>query len=432
MKENLMHSSTRNSEKGQAIVYLVLGLVVFFGFVALAIDGGMVLADRRHEQNAADAASLAGGAAAALHIDNNRSNTCGQTWDCPGSADITDNSFGYARAKAKSRALENDFSLDNDITDHNGVQVVCGGTDWDSAYINVTVDISATTPSNFLQLFYPNALHNEVESVTHVDPGGPIEYGNAIVALNDAICSDPGSEGVIMGGSGVASVDGGNIFSYGCLRDNGGVTVTITGNDDYGDPYGAYGADLSHITDANWDPVPQTPGEDAQTIDPMEFAIETPDCTGHYINGANFPNNPSGLYCINGDLTINNGAHIEGDNVTIYIPTGKLTVNGTPYINISACPSTSDSCPNGSIAGVLIYLPPSNTHLVKINGNEESVLTGLILAPGSTVQLNGNGKNMYNGQVIGNNVEITGNADFYLTYNGCDSYVARPKIDLYR
>lgn len=55
-----MNTKHFNSEKGQAIVYLVIGLVVFLGFVALAIDGGMVLADRRDAQNATDASALAG------------------------------------------------------------------------------------------------------------------------------------------------------------------------------------------------------------------------------------------------------------------------------------------------------------------------------------------------------------------------------------
>ena len=50
------------------IVFLVLGLVVFLGFVALAIDGGMALADRRDAQNATDASALAGAAAAAQQL----------------------------------------------------------------------------------------------------------------------------------------------------------------------------------------------------------------------------------------------------------------------------------------------------------------------------------------------------------------------------
>ncbi len=63
-----MNTKHFNSEKGQAIVYLVIGLVVFLGFVALAIDGGMVLADRRDAQNATDASALAGASAGGAAI----------------------------------------------------------------------------------------------------------------------------------------------------------------------------------------------------------------------------------------------------------------------------------------------------------------------------------------------------------------------------
>jgi hypothetical protein len=48
------------SESGQAIVLLAISIVVLLGFTALAVDGGMIFSDRRHAQNAADAAALAG------------------------------------------------------------------------------------------------------------------------------------------------------------------------------------------------------------------------------------------------------------------------------------------------------------------------------------------------------------------------------------
>ncbi len=48
------------------LVLLVLGVVVLFGFAALAVDGGMVYSDRRHAQMGSDASSLAGGGAAAV------------------------------------------------------------------------------------------------------------------------------------------------------------------------------------------------------------------------------------------------------------------------------------------------------------------------------------------------------------------------------
>jgi len=49
-----------NDETGQALVQVAIMLVVLLGFVALAIDVGMIYAERRHMQNAADAGALAG------------------------------------------------------------------------------------------------------------------------------------------------------------------------------------------------------------------------------------------------------------------------------------------------------------------------------------------------------------------------------------
>jgi len=47
-----------NSEKGQALVLIVLLIIVIFGFAALAVDGGLLFSNRRASQNAADAAAL--------------------------------------------------------------------------------------------------------------------------------------------------------------------------------------------------------------------------------------------------------------------------------------------------------------------------------------------------------------------------------------
>ncbi len=52
--------SAARDERGQTLVQVALMLVVLLGFAALAIDGGMVYAERRHMQNAADAGALAG------------------------------------------------------------------------------------------------------------------------------------------------------------------------------------------------------------------------------------------------------------------------------------------------------------------------------------------------------------------------------------
>src|SRR5256885_16531382 len=54
-------STRRSQQSGQAIVLIALTLLVLFGMLGLAIDGGRAYIDRRELQNAVDAAVLGGG-----------------------------------------------------------------------------------------------------------------------------------------------------------------------------------------------------------------------------------------------------------------------------------------------------------------------------------------------------------------------------------
>ena len=75
-----MKTQTRSSERGQALVLIVLAMIVLLGFTALAVDGSMVYSDRRYVQNAADASSLAGGGAAARILE--KSTVTYGNWPC--------------------------------------------------------------------------------------------------------------------------------------------------------------------------------------------------------------------------------------------------------------------------------------------------------------------------------------------------------------
>ena len=111
-----------SSEQGQVLVIIVLSLVVLFGFAALAIDGGMIYSDRRHAQNASDAASLAGGSAGALSLENDHV-TYG-AWNC-GNSNVQD-ALDDAVVASISRAGDNDFSIDDGIDDFHGATANCG------------------------------------------------------------------------------------------------------------------------------------------------------------------------------------------------------------------------------------------------------------------------------------------------------------------
>src|SRR4030042_796463 len=215
-----MNNTPHESESGQAIVFLVIGLVVFLGFVALSIDGGMALADRRHEQNAADAASLAGGGKVALDLESAYINH--KNWNCGNLGFAMNNGEYFAIA----RADDNNFTITNTVGfDHNYVDASCSNA---GKYIDMTVEISATTPSNFLQLIFPKSLHNEVEAVTRIYPGGGLAFGNAIVALNPASCAGASKTGAGFRGASDSIVKGGGIFSNGCLTGGGSATVSAT------------------------------------------------------------------------------------------------------------------------------------------------------------------------------------------------------------
>lgn len=389
-----MNVKNINSEKGQAIVYLVIGLVVFLGFVALAIDGGMALADRRHVQNAADAASLAGGAEAA--IDLSKAKITDNIWSC-GNVGFAMNNGEYA---AVQRAQANNFTIIDKYPapcDQNCVIATCNNA---GKYIDIKVDISATTPSNFLQLIFPNALHNEVEAVTRVFPGGPLAYGNAIVALNPIDCNGTQKIGAGFRGDSTTVVTGGGIFSNGCLTGGGSGNVNVTGGQiSYNDFFGKdiFTPDAVSVYPKQIPPdaynVPEPDVVSGECSDPDANNISATDLMN--LNKGPVTLDP-GLYCITGNksLTINSSAKAPfiGHGVTFYIVENiAVTINGGADLDITAPINDPDSdfyapAPPPAIQGVLIYMPQSNNSPLTINGGSNFTFTGGILAPSSHVK----------------------------------------------
>jgi len=70
---------------------------------------------------------------------------------------------------AISRAGNNRYTIDNSIADKNGVIAVCGENSsygYVDKYIDVTVQISDTVKTNFLQVFYGGKMRNQVQAIT--------------------------------------------------------------------------------------------------------------------------------------------------------------------------------------------------------------------------------------------------------------------------
>jgi Flp pilus assembly protein TadG len=446
-----MNTKHLNSEKGQAIVYLAVGLVVFLGFVALAIDGGMVLADRRNSQNAADAAALAGAGKAASEIDRANkyyhANITDQTWDCTklGFA-INDAEFA-----AQSRATENKFDIDypRGTHDNNYVDATCNTA---GKYIDVTVDILSTTQSNFLQVVFPNALQNHVVAVTRVFPGKPLAGGNAIVALNPETCAGASKTGAGFRGNSTTVVTGGGIWSNGCLTGGGSATVNVEGG---------YGISFN---DAPWypkNPPPTLFNPPPVSVNPLQILPETYAVPEPHVNSSGECDDPgahnitvntlnhlnadldlnilggAGLWCITGDkntpLSINSQHPITGNGVTLYVvPKIAVEINGGAGLTLSA--PAADAKPP-AIPGMLFYMSPSNPNPLTINGNSAIFsLTGTILAPASHIKINGTtGLDLeVNCQIIGWDVEMIGGAITNITYDHGLNATLPPSMELHK
>ena len=417
-----MLSKFRKSEKGQSVVLLALAFVALLGFTALAIDGGMVYADRRYAQNAADTASLAGGGAAALRLENEF---------------VKESSFSCASSKvAKAataavtdaiyRAGDNGFTIDPEISDDHGVNVTCGVDNsgpYSRHYLDVLVKIKMETRTAFAHFVYNGKLENKVEAVTRIYPRTPLSYGNAIVSLNPAACSGQ-SNGANFHGDAIVDVTGGGVFSNGCLNGSGQPAVLII------DGQIKYAGEFNP-GNTTWDPGPTLSPEQilAET-----YAVDMPDC-GH-ANAHNLTANQlksssplsPGLYCVTGNLRLNSGT-FEGYQVTIVLLDGGLSINGNVTVRLTAPPLNPRPYP--AVPGMLFYAPPSNTNELIFNGTSDSFFTGTILAPGANISLLGTGyQDAYKSQVIGWNVEAGGTANTYIVYDDNDNYTMPASLSL--
>jgi hypothetical protein len=123
-----------------------------------------------------------------------------------------------------------------------------------------------------------------------------------------------------------------------------------------------------------------------------------------------------GTYCVNGNFKLNAKDVLTGAGVTIYMQSGGIDWNGGAQVNLSAPTS-------GSLAGLLIYAPMSNSSAMSFNGNASSTLTGTILMPAAPVVYNGTGNlDPSHIQLIGYTVEITGSNTTSILYQDPDNW----------
>jgi hypothetical protein len=167
----LSSTTEPTSNKGQVLVLFAGSLVVLFLVAALAFDVGMTLLERRDEQNAADAAALAG--ARYVRTSANYNGSCAT----PGT--------NAAVIAACDMALANDF--DNAATDEDVfVRIPPMSGEFRALPGHIQVDISASRQSIFAGVIGIGSWAVGATAVAANQPG--VHYSFGMLALSPDAC----------------------------------------------------------------------------------------------------------------------------------------------------------------------------------------------------------------------------------------------------
>ena len=436
--------NAERSESGQVFVILALVIVGLIGFTALAIDGGMVYAERRRAQNAVDSGALA--AALAKTQSNN------------------------VHVAALNRTTSNGYDTSWGPCDPAGVDCTLGtGSNWtvevtspprtgDFAGLNEYIRLVITTKVDtaFAHMVFKGGLQTTVEAISRARPAQPILPGYALYGATKTEC-----KGLWFSGTGNTTITGGSIFSNSnassasCqsgVQDGSGAimvgpppeNIQVVGGFDLGGS-------------GSVDPLPVVEAVPQDNLRPVPI----PDCTGltdwgkksvnagqsatlqpgmyesiRFKAGASVTLSP-GMYCIYGFKGFSGtGGSITGTGVMIYLQDGGFDLGGNSLVALAAenSPGILVDPSNNDWVGMLIFIDPGNTNGVKLTGTTGTTYTGTIYAVSSDCTINGTGDDigLLSTQLICNKIKITGAALVSIEYDEAKVYSLPPAIDLAR
>ena len=385
----------KHTEKGQALVIIALAAVVLFGFAALAIDGSMVFSDKRHAQNAADTAALAGALAFT------RGN------------DIT----SAAEARTTSNGYDNNGT--SNVVTIAITDVPNSGCPGKAEGKLITVNIESTVQTTLARVVGTAQITNRVKATARGCGYivAPLFSGNAIVSLNPA--NNPCA--FDSGNSNAAhwKIQGSGIFSNGCAYSKNGNSVTL----DPGECVTTVGT-ASNFSCSQQSP-PITPEEVLAIMPPNPCDGDPADVglpQGSGVSSGGSVTFSNGVYCIS-NMDALDQKDVNLINATLYVTDLDFSLKFAGGGGFSGTPSSSGDFTNFYMV-IAIANPPcpdfnsQNAQVIQFRGNGSGTFSGTILAPSACLDLRGNGETSgIHSQVIGYNVTTNGDAEVYINYN---------------
>jgi len=390
------------SEKGQALILIAFGIIALIGFTALAVDGGRAYDERRHAQNAADTAALAG--ALAHHQKE----------------DII--------AAAQDRAASNGY-VDNGTTKEVTVTVTdiaegSGTCPGDAAGKEIEVTILTVIDTTFTRVLGRQTMSNTVTAVTRACGfiRAPLFGGNAIVGLkpsSENCAFDTGNSNAVHW-----KITGGGIFSNGCAYTKNSGTTTL----DPGECVTAVGSASGFTC--------QQPNKTTQAIKyPDDVLAKMPSnpCDGTpgdvgIPQQAGMTTFSNGIYCIS-DMDALDKEDILLSNATLYVTDTVFNLKFAGSGGFYGTPTITGEFSNYYM--IIAYDPTPcqsftdhNAQVIEWRGNGSGSFSGTVLAPSACLDLRGNAdQSAMNSQIIGYIVGSNGNAEVFVSYEEDENHL---------
>jgi len=382
----------RDSEKGAVVAIVAVLLPVLLGCVGLAVDNGLLYAEKRQMQTAADATALA-----AAH-----------EWR-------QQNFSGYADV-AREDAARNGFlenaAVDVEIT----VPPVTGPRAGDGNFVEIV--IRQERPLFFMRAFSNEPAIIEARAVAGLVPADACVYildpsaSQALVAAGDArvtlegcgvhVNSDSNNAARTVGGG---SIDASSIGIVGDYSGSGFFPTPQTGIYAAPDPL----ADLAAPSTAGCNVTGQLEIMDTQVLNPGVY------CGGIRITAQGHATMNPGIYVMKGGgLDVHAGGELDGTGVMIY----NTEAAGYPYdpVLFSSNSSTELKAPtSGDYKGILIFQDRdvSSNQENKISGTPDTKFEGTLYFPTTDVKYVGT-SSTYSTEtlLLARRAEFRGTSDF--------------------
>jgi Flp pilus assembly protein TadG len=418
--------------RGNTTILVAVTLIPLLGVLAIAIDGGLLLSDRRQAQRAADSAALA----AAVDLFTN--------WNTNAGADTG----GTAKTSAQTTAKANGFSGDGTTS-------------------TVTVNIPPKSGPFTGKTGYAEVLitANESRIFSNLWGSGTVPVSSRAVARASYTPASPGilildqTDNNTLNVTATGNVTNGGAITNDSKSANGGVSITNTGNvvaDTVNLSDGTYNHSNSGdiiATNLNYNqpptpdplaalPEPSQPGypvlpssvltmlgsnySTSQGVNDSGNTGRTIDLYPGYYAGIavtgndqivlheNLDGSPGIYYLGSHGLSITNAGGITGSNVMLYSAgTGNISLTGSGSMSLS--PPTS-----GTYKGVTLFQERSSNKQINITGQGNMVMSGTFYAAAAKVSITGQGgyNNTIGSQWIAYQLYVTGSGSFTVNYNG--------------